>query len=80
MKTVGDLLERIGLDKIPRKVVLNKIDTTTQEMVENIAARYEAIPISATTGEGLNRLLDEVETALKMPKKTYGRNEIFEED
>jgi GTP-binding protein HflX len=80
MKAVVDLLERIGLDKIPRKVVLNKIDTTTTDMVENIAARYEAIPISATTGEGLNRLLDEVETALNMPKKAYGYDESFEEN
>jgi 50S ribosomal subunit-associated GTPase HflX len=80
MKAVEDLLTRIGLDKIPRKVVLNKIDTTTHDMVENIAARYEAIPISATTGEGLNRLLDEMEAALKIPKKAYGHDEGFEED
>jgi GTP-binding protein HflX len=80
MKAVQNLLERIELDKIPRKVVLNKIDMAAPDLVENIAARYEAIPISATTGEGLNRLLDEVEAGLNIPKKGYGYDEIFEED
>lgn len=80
MKAVQDLLERIELDKIPRKVVLNKVDMAAPDLVENIAARYEAIPISATTGEGLNRLLDEVEAGLNIPKKGYGYTEGFEEN
>lgn len=80
MKAVEDLLERIGLDKIPRKVVLNKIDTTAADLVENIAARYEAIPISATTGEGLARLIDEVEAELNRPKTAHEYAVDFEED
>lgn len=80
MKAVQELLERIGLDKIPRKVVLNKIDMATPEIVENIAARYEAIPISSTTGEGLNRLLDEVEAGLEIPKRAHEYASGFEDE
>lgn len=79
MKSVEGLLERIGLDRIPRKIVLNKIDTTPRDLVENIVMRHDAIPISAVTGEGLDRLLDEVEAELNKPKTPLTTFEDFEE-
>ncbi len=56
-----DAVERIlsGLDlEVPRLLVLNKADLANGEVLEGLALRFEALPVSALTGEGLPALRD----------------------
>lgn len=64
IKTVEDVLGDIGLDKIPRLLVFNKIDLTDRTIAENLARRAGAVPISATKPETLRPLLKELERRL----------------
>ncbi|HEY4708447.1 MAG TPA: GTPase HflX [Thermodesulfobacteriota bacterium] len=64
IKTVEDVLDEIGLEKIPRLLVYNKIDLMDPVIAENLARRADAVPISATRPETLTRLLKELEKRL----------------
>jgi len=64
IKTVEDVLDEIGLDKIPRLLVFNKIDLMDRTIAENLARRANAVPISATRPETLKLLLKELEKRL----------------
>ena len=64
IKTVEDVLDEIGLDKIPRLLVFNKIDLMDRTIAENLARRAAAVPISATRPETLKLLLKELEKRL----------------
>lgn len=60
LEAVEKVLASLELERIPRKIVLNKIDLADPETVKNEAARYDAIGISAATGEGTDRLTREI--------------------
>lgn len=62
------LISRIGEQKLPAILVINKIDTVEKEKLLEIMALYSErydfdaiLPISARTGEGLEELLTELE-------------------
>jgi GTP-binding protein HflX len=55
VSAVRSVLREIGAGDVPELVVVNKSDATDTAPV--IARRYDAIPISAATGEGIDELL-----------------------
>jgi GTPase len=60
---VNAVLEEIGAGRKPRLLAYNKVDLLgDDERRETLVGQAEAIPISARTGEGLDDLLDRVET------------------
>ena len=60
---VGEVLEQIGAGAIPRVTLLNKIDLVAADSPLRLHLDGE-IPISATTGEGLDTLRDEIRRRL----------------
>ncbi len=61
MTTTTELLEELGLDKIPRIVVFNKADTLAPLAVKLLQKRYpEAIVLSATDRETTRPLLTRI--------------------
>jgi GTP-binding protein HflX len=57
MEAVRGILRELELDAKPECLVLNKCDRLDPLQVERLARRLGGIPISARTGEGLDRLL-----------------------
>ncbi len=58
-------LDQLGILEKDEILVLNKIDVASKERVQLLTARYPtAIPISARTGEGLEKLTSTVSAAL----------------
>jgi len=72
IETVEKILSSLGLDKIPRKLVFNKIDKTDPETAANEAERYNATGISALTGEGLADLAQDAGRELMRIKARHG--------
>jgi GTP-binding protein HflX len=65
MNAVGDTLEQIGAQDIPRLVVFNKIDLVDEGDRAILASRYpRAILVSAETGEGIDGLMDALARAV----------------
>ena len=64
IRTVESVLRSLELDRIPRRLVFNKIDLVDPERAANEAARHGAIAISAARGVGLDLLTDEIEREL----------------
>ncbi|MBI4828081.1 MAG: GTPase HflX [Nitrospinae bacterium] len=64
IRTVESVLRSLELDRIPRRLVFNKIDLMDAERAANEAVRHGAIAISAARGVGLDLLADEIERAL----------------
>jgi len=64
IETVENLLEEMNLKDYPVLLVFNKIDKVDGEFVENIARRYQAIPISALKKINLEELLLAIEHRL----------------
>lgn len=64
MMTVEKVLKEIGLDRIPRVLVFNKVDMVDLEVAGNLCRRYNAIPISAIHPETLGPLLKTLEERL----------------
>lgn len=65
--TVGEVLHDLAVVGKPIVTALNKVDLLddSQAVVEALDDRFpDAVPISARTGWGLNRLLERVETVL----------------
>jgi len=62
MEVVEQVLEDIGADDIPVLIVFNKMDAVKEGiMVRNFLwRRSDAVPISAVTGEGLDKLKDAI--------------------
>jgi GTP-binding protein HflX len=52
---VQRILDELGLEP-PRQVVLNKADAADQQQLDELAVRYSAVAVSATTGAGLPEL------------------------
>ncbi len=64
VEAVDQLLEELDLAQIPTLVVANKIDLVSDEIVQWLKKRYQAIAISARRAESLAPLLDEIIKAL----------------
>jgi GTP-binding protein HflX len=66
MEAADQVLEEIGAGDKPRILVLNKIDLIDEEgRSEARISHPDAIQVSATTGEGLDRLRSEMERAFE---------------
>jgi GTPase len=64
LRAVEDTLEEIGAGDRPRLLVLNKIDAVDPERRQELRHRHsDGVPVSALTGEGLDRLSDAIEQA-----------------
>ena len=61
---VEKILQSLSLGAIPRLLVLNKIDRLDPGEAENLARRYDAVPISALRPETLGRLVDRIQEIL----------------
>ena len=66
ISSVFDVLEEIGIQEKGMLLILNKIDSLqSREQLEAVLRRYpNAVPISARTGEGMERLALAVSDAL----------------
>ena len=61
---VCDTIEALGANDTPTITVINKIDAVDSKLWGALRERYEAMLISANTGEGLKELLVQVERHL----------------
>jgi len=58
---VEKILADLGLDRIPRLLVFNKIDLVDPDEVDGLARRFEAIPVSARQRQTFGPLLAELQ-------------------
>lgn len=57
---VEEVLEQINAQTLPRVLVFNKCDLLMIEQQEALANRYDALLVSAETGEGIDQLVDRI--------------------
>ena len=57
---VEEVLEQIKAQALPRLLVFNKCDLLTAEEQATLAHRYDALLVSAETGEGIDQLVDRI--------------------
>ena len=57
---VEEVLEQIKAQALPRLLVFNKCDLLTAEEQAALAHRYDALLVSAETGEGIDQLVDRI--------------------
>lgn len=62
--TVDSVLHELGAGEIPSLLVVNQIDRAPAERVRALVEEWDAIPVSALTGEGLPALLERIERAI----------------
>jgi GTP-binding protein HflX len=60
MSAVDAILADLGIEAIPRLVVINKIDQTPRLMVSALKRATAGVPVSAESREGLDRLVDRI--------------------
>jgi GTP-binding protein HflX len=62
MESVDEVLKSLGCEKIPQLTLLNKIDIADDSSLAEMLGRHrpDVFQISAVTGEGLDRLVQEV--------------------
>jgi GTP-binding protein HflX len=65
--SVEKILREMGLDRIPRILVYNKMDLLLPEQVAHLSRETGAIPICALEAESTRRLLEVMETRLWRP-------------
>ena len=78
------IVERIGAEKVPAVLVLNKIDRIGQReallpVLEDTARRYDfvaAVPVSARTGENLDRLGSVIESRLPVGPPPFPEEQL----
>jgi GTP-binding protein HflX len=84
VEAVRTVLHEIGASRIPEVVAVNKVDLLTGEARARALGRLDghAVAISARTGEGLDRLLEQLEDALpRFPMEVtllvpFGREDV----
>jgi GTP-binding protein HflX len=84
VEAVRTVLHEIGASRIPEVVAVNKVDLLSDEARARALARLdgEAVAISARTGEGLDRLLEQLEDAIpRFPMEVtllvpFGREDV----
>ena len=57
---VEEVLEQIKAQALPRLLVFNKCDLLTADEQAALAHRYDALLVSAETGEGIDQLVDRI--------------------
>lgn len=62
--SVEDVISSLGLAHKKRLIVFNKIDKIDSAFISNIERRYNAVSISASRREGIDRLVSAIEEAL----------------
>ncbi|MCP5055179.1 MAG: GTPase HflX [bacterium] len=67
MKAVRGVLADIGLDTTPELLVFNKIDRLPAGDGAQLAANYDAVPVSALHRTGLAELLEQAEEIMAVP-------------
>jgi GTP-binding protein HflX len=84
INAVRDVLREIGAGEVPELVALNKVDTTDPDAVAHLAGAHEgAVPVSAITGEGVDKLLEAVGSRLRSLARIvelsvpYGRGDVI---
>jgi GTP-binding protein HflX len=63
-QAVEDILNGLGLEEVPRIVVINKIDETPRPMVSVLKRVTGGVPVSAEKREGLDNLLARIEESV----------------
>jgi GTP-binding protein HflX len=63
-QAVDVILQELGLEGKPQVLIWNKTDDTSPETIQRLLNRFGGLALSAKTGEGCEKLLSEVETAL----------------
>ena len=65
IQTTLQVLSEIGAQAVPRILVLNKIDLVDSETVQAFLSRFPgSLALSVRTGQGLDRLVEAIQTAL----------------
>lgn len=77
MGSVDRILTDLGVDQTPRIIVWNKADIAAPADLDTLVRRHGGIPVSALTGEGMQPLLDAIETLLfrAQARRTAPHNE-----
>ena len=71
IQTVEDVLSDLGADKIQRLLILNKVDKIRDPIELTLLTRgRDAIPVSARTGEGIERLEAAVSSIIERTWRT----------
>ena len=68
MEVVDSILEELGLNHLERILVFNKVDLLPEGADELLPPK--AVAVSALTGEGIDRLLEEIEERLIVREET----------
>ena len=69
---VDQVLRDLKADETPTLLVLNQVDRADPEIVRARAIEWDAIAVSALTGEGLPELLDHIERRLFRERRAEG--------
>lgn len=77
IRSVREILRDMGLERKPELLVFNKIDLVGMSAAREMLNRYEALAISALTGEGLDVLAERLRGLLFHPKEGRLQVEIF---
>jgi GTP-binding protein HflX len=82
MQAVDTILEELGLDRIPKLVVFNKIDRLGNgaDLLRSLSERYDAVAVSALRRDGLDELVAAAERLLfpeRKPKTRDGKGDRF---
>lgn len=64
LKATQEIIRDVGLHVLPVITVLNKVELLQPEEAQNLVRRHNAIGVSALTGDGVTRLLAEIEARL----------------
>ena len=78
MAAVNQVLDDLDVSDKPLLLVANKIDAATDEQRLELTRNRRAVPISAVTGEGCERLLEAIEYALWHQQSHVGREETYD--
>ncbi|GIX48847.1 MAG: GTPase HflX [Candidatus Tectimicrobiota bacterium] len=64
IRAVEKILAQLGLDHLPRLLVLNKIDLVSPEVVANLERLYQGVAISAQDRRTLPRLIERMQDVI----------------
>ena len=75
LASVNEVLSQLNLEESPILLVWNKMDRAPKPHVERLLNQYGGLALSAVTGEGCDKLLNRVESALFEERLTRKWNE-----
>ncbi len=62
--SVGNVIDGLGLSNKKRLIVFNKTDRVNPALIPNVERRYNAVSVSSLRKEGIDRLVEAIESAL----------------